>query len=215
MRASSTGWRPSIEFEDGLGDEGGPAVVLADGAVRRGRPGRRSGRGRAPVWTQAWDLGGDAVAEVGEELVFEFLGAFLGAEDLVLVFLELGGDVAFGVLDGLLADVVGRDLGALGVGDLDVVAEDLVEADLEAGDAGAPDLFGLEAGDPGLAAAGGFAELVEERWSSRRERGRRRGGRGAGRRQGFGDGCADFRAEFEAGFEFLEARGVVGRRDGP
>ena len=71
---------------------------------------------------------------------------------------------ALGVLDGLLADVVGRDLravAALGVGDLDVVAEDLVEADLEAGDPGPADLVGLVPGDPGLAAPGQVALLVE------------------------------------------------------
>ena len=47
------------------------------------------------------------------------------------------------------------------MGDLDVVAEDLVEADLEAGDAGPADLLGLEPGDPRLAALRDSTQLVE------------------------------------------------------
>ena len=46
----------------------------------------------------------------------QLAGAVLGAEDLVLVLLQLGRDVTLGVLDGLLADVVGGDLGACGCG---------------------------------------------------------------------------------------------------
>ena len=49
----------------------------------------------------------------------------------------------------------------MGVGDLDVVAEDLVEADLEAVDPGPADLLGLVLGDPRLAAPGDLAQLVE------------------------------------------------------
>ncbi len=49
----------------------------------------------------------------------------------------------------------------LGVGDLDVVAENLVESDLEARDPRAPDLLGLKPGDPRLASLGIGAQLVE------------------------------------------------------
>ena len=49
----------------------------------------------------------------------------------------------------------------LGVRDLDVVAEDLVEADLEARDPGPADLLGLKLGDPRLAPLGIGAQLVE------------------------------------------------------
>ena len=65
---------------------------------------------------------------------------------------QLRRDVALGVLDGLLADVIIGNARAsglrLGVGDLDVVAENLVESDFEARDARAPDLLGLKLGDP-------------------------------------------------------------------
>ena len=74
------------------------------------------------------------------------------------MLLELGSDVPLGVLDRLLADVVAGDVAALGLGlgvrDLDVIAEDLVEADLQALDPGAPDLLGLKLGDPRLAPLG-------------------------------------------------------------
>ena len=54
--------------------------------------------------------------------------------DLVLVGLELGGDVALGVGERLAAgEGVGGALG-LGLGEFDVVAEDLVETDLEVGE---------------------------------------------------------------------------------
>ena len=102
-------------------------------------------------------------------------GSLLGREDLLLVLLQLRRDVALGVLDRLLADVVGGDLALalrLGVRDLDVVAEDLVEADLEARDAGAADLLGLELGDPRLAAAGSLRAARRARRDSRRGSGR-------------------------------------------
>ena len=49
----------------------------------------------------------------------------------------------------------------LGVRDLDVIAEHLVVADLQALDAGALDLLGLKLGDPRLTPPGTFTQLVE------------------------------------------------------
>ena len=108
-------------------------------------------------------MGYDLLAEAEEEFVFELLGAFLGAEHFVLHFLERGGDVALGVRHGLLAGVVVGDFGKLAGGDLDEVAEDVVELDFQGVDAGAFPLVFLEAGDPVLSAAGGGAEFVELR----------------------------------------------------
>ena len=106
-------------------------------------------------------MGDDLGAELGEEFGFELFGAFFGTEHLVFHLLERGGDVALGVGHGLLARVVVRDLGEMGGGDLDEVAEDVVEFDLQRVDAGALAFVLLEAGDPVLAAAGGVAEFVE------------------------------------------------------
>jgi hypothetical protein len=70
-------------------------------------------------------------AELVEKLLLQFERLFLGAERLGLVFFELLGDVSLGVLDGLLADVVGGDLVGGRMVYFDIVAEDLVIADLE------------------------------------------------------------------------------------
>ena len=70
-------------------------------------------------------------------------------------------DVALGVLERLLADVVGRHLVAVGVRDFEVVAEHRVEADLDVRDAGPLAFGGLVLGHPLLAAGRQLAQLVE------------------------------------------------------
>ena len=54
----------------------------------------------------------------------------LRPQDLALILLELRCDEALGIGQGLLADVVFRDQVQVGVGDLNVVAEDLIVPDL-------------------------------------------------------------------------------------
>ena len=139
-----------LDLQDRLGDDLGAAVALPRGQLGQGRQHVELGQHRAGL-DQPRRLGRHPVAERDEQLVFQLRGSVLGREDLFLVLLQLGRDVTLGVLDRLLADVVGGDLGVrlgLGVRDLDVIAEDLVEADLEAGDAGPADLLGLVPGDP-------------------------------------------------------------------
>ena len=106
-------------------------------------------------------LGRHGVAKLHEQLVFQFLRLFVGREHFFFVFLQLRRDVALGVFDGLLADVIGGNPFAVGVRDLDVIAEHLVEADLQVRNARPLGLLGLIAGDPLLAAAGEFAEIVQ------------------------------------------------------
>ena len=103
----------------------------------------------------------DLIPQGGEDLVFEIDGPLPGVENFVLVFLELGSDVAFAVLQGLLADVVFGDVVLVRVGDLEVVAEDLVVADLQVGDRGAVDLFLLVAGEPLAALGAHHPQLIE------------------------------------------------------
>ena len=100
-------------------------------------------------------------AKIEEELVFELARAFLCAEDFRLHLLQLGRDEALGVGQGLLARVVGGDGGEIGGADLDVVAEDLVVADLERLDAGAFLLAALESGEPFLALDRGGAKFLQ------------------------------------------------------
>ena len=103
-------------------------------------------RGRTSIWARtepAWISRGASAATRSRRVVNSSYSSSRARSsavcELLLVFLQLRRDVALGVLDGLLADVVGRDLAAglgLGVGDLDVIAEHLVEADLQPRDAG-------------------------------------------------------------------------------
>ena len=79
---------------------------------------------------QAHGVRGDAVADVDEELAFDFSDALVGGEDFALVFFQFGSGEAFGVDESLLALVVGGREMQIGFRDFDVVAEDAVEADL-------------------------------------------------------------------------------------
>ena len=146
----------------------GPAVVPLPGQLGQGHEhvelGQHGGGRLHPP-----PLGGHGVAQLHEQLVLQLLRLLVGREHLFFVFLQLRRDVPLGVLDRLLADVFGGNLLAVGVGDLDVVAEHLVEADLEIRNAGPLGLLGLIAGDPLLAAAGQFAQVVELGAESRRE----------------------------------------------
>ena len=110
---------------------------------------------------------GDVLGELGAELFKEFLlqrqRAFLGRENVRLVLLEFRSDVAFGVFDRLLADEIGGDFFAVGVGHLDIEAEHLVVADFERGDVGAGDEFGLVVGEEGAGVVREGTETVEVR----------------------------------------------------
>ena len=153
---------PVDDLQLRLFDDLRPAVVPLPGQFGQGHQhvelGQHVGRGLHPP-----PRGGHRVAEFQEQFVLQLLRLLVGREHLLLVFLQLGRDVALGVLHRLLADVLRGDLLAVRVGDLDVVAEDLVEADLERGDARPLALLGLIAGDPLLAAVGQFAEGVQRR----------------------------------------------------
>ena len=75
-------------------------------------------------------LGGGLVPDLTEELVLQGHNPVLGGEDGVLHVLELLGDVPLAVDQGLLPDVLRGDLVVVGLGDLDVVAKDFIEAHL-------------------------------------------------------------------------------------
>jgi hypothetical protein len=94
--------------------EGGEDVEFGD-----------SGGGAA----EAGGFGGDAGANVDEELAFDFEDSLVGGKDFALVVFEFGRSEALGVDEGLLAFVIGGGVREIGFGDFDVVAEDLIEAD--------------------------------------------------------------------------------------
>ena len=86
---------------------------------------------------------------------------FVGAEHLTFLGPEFLGGETLGVHHGLLADIVGRDGGQVGLGDLDGVTERAVIPDLERFDARAVLLVALEFGDPALAVRSERAESVQ------------------------------------------------------
>ncbi len=110
---------------------------------------------------QSPGAGGHRVAKFQEQFILQLLGFLVGREDLLFVLFQFGGDVALGVLDGLLANVVGRNFGAMGVGDFDVVTKHFVEPDFEAGNAAARRLLRLIGRDPLLAPRCQVAQRVE------------------------------------------------------
>ena len=77
------------------------------------------------------------------------------------MLLQLRRDVALGVLHCLLADIVVGNFVAVRVRHFQVIAEHFVEADFQAGDAGAGRFFGLITGDPLLAAGRQFAQAIQ------------------------------------------------------
>ena len=98
----------------------------------------------------------------------------LGVEHLALVVLQLRRGEALGVDQRLLAFVIGGREVQIGVGDFDVVAEDVIEADLERLDAGALPLARFDLRDVLAAVLAEIAQLVELGIESRRGWCRRR-----------------------------------------
>ncbi len=119
----------AIDDFEAAGDfEGGASVAEFLRGFGEGGEGIERGDGGGGALERI-EVVGDVAAELQEEFEFELAGAFLGAEDFVFHFLEGGGDVALAVGHGLLAGVIVRDLGEVGTGDLDEVAEDVVKLD--------------------------------------------------------------------------------------
>ena len=101
-----------------------------------------------------------------EEQGLPLQNALVGTQDLLFVLLQLGGDEALPAGDGLLAHVVRGHHGEVRLADLDVIAEDPIEADLEGGDTRTGALALLDGRDGGAAAPADLAQLVELRVDS-------------------------------------------------
>ncbi len=110
---------------------------------------------------QSRRAGGHSFAQFAEQGIFQVARFFVGREHVLFVLFQFRGDVAFGVFDRLFANVVGRNLRAVRMRNLQIVAKNLIESDLEVGNARSLALGGLIAGDPLLAAAGQLAQRVE------------------------------------------------------
>ncbi len=152
---------PAIDdLEHRLGDALRPAIAALAGERRQRREHvelREHGAGRL----QPLRAGRRRLAHFDEQLIFEFLGLLVRRKHPLLVFFEFRRDVTLGVLDCLLADVMLGNLVAVSMRHFEIVAEHLVEPDLEARNAGPRDFVGLIAGDPLLTPAGQLAERIE------------------------------------------------------
>src|SRR5271165_7566777 len=101
------------EFAGGV--KFGAGVAAIGGEFGEGSENVKLGDGGGGL-AKARGLGGDARAEIKEELAFDFEDAFVGGEDFALVFLEFGRGEAFGVDEGLLALVIGGGVGEIRLG---------------------------------------------------------------------------------------------------
>ena len=106
-------------------------------------------------------LGGDGFAQGGENFKFERLVAISRGQNLLLKVFEFFGDVALAVHERLLADVSVGDEVLERIRDLDIVAEDLVVADLQRADAGLFLLARLDVGEKPLAARQNLVQAVD------------------------------------------------------
>ncbi len=111
--------------------------------------------------TNAARLGGDALAQFAKKTALHGGDLLLRVQDLGLMLLQLRRGEALGSHQRLLAFVVGGRVLQVGLADLDVEAEDVVELHLERVDAGALALALFDARNVVLAVAADVAQLVE------------------------------------------------------
>ena len=105
---------------------------------------------------------GDDLGQQGlEKLRLPGEGHLVGTQHLAFLGSQFLRGEPFGVHHRLLADIIGRDRGEVGLGDLDGVAEGSVVAHFQRLDAGAVLLVAFEVRDPCLAVRGEGAEPVQ------------------------------------------------------
>ena len=148
----------NLEFVALHEDGPGVAVVLGDfgESQQEVEAGHGACRGlqQGQVRVQGRDEGG-----VG--FPFDHVEPFLRAEDALLEFLEFRGDVALGLRQGLFPDPLLGHLVFVGMTDFEVVAEDVVEGNLQGGDAGGRGLALANALELGLAIVPEVTEFIE------------------------------------------------------
>ncbi len=100
-------------------------------------------------------------ASLLEDLALQSKNLVLGIEDLALQFLQFGRGETFGIHQRLLALVVGRGQMQIGFGDLDVISEYIIEANLERLNTGACALARFDLRDVLFAIAADVAQLIQ------------------------------------------------------
>jgi hypothetical protein len=139
-----------------------PDIIPAGGQLGQAGGHVEPGHGRGDP-EKPRRLPGHRLPQLAEQPEFELADPFLGVENLLLVFLELGRQEALRADERLLSDVVGRNLAQVGLGNLDEVAEVFVETDLEGADPGSVALALFKGGNERLAGAADFPQIVKIR----------------------------------------------------
>ena len=103
----------------------------------------------------------DALHQLGIELCLQHQYLVLGSQYFFFVFLQFLRDVTLGVSQRLLAYPLLGHLVLVGIAHLDVIAEDVVVANLQAGDAGQVTFALLNLQQVVLARVGNLAQLIE------------------------------------------------------
>ena len=135
-------------------DDGRAGSSAARRRGTRSRRARRRGPGRAPVPETSGGGASSAWRTFSKSVCSSAIARSCARQRLVLKFLQFFGDIALGVFDRLLARPGGRDFAAMGVGHLDVVAEHLVEPDVQGIDLRLGGELRLVFGEPLLAVGG-------------------------------------------------------------
>ena len=113
------------------------------------------------VYLHGRDVFDERLYQVVEELRLEHQDFVFRTQDFFLIFLQFLRDVAFGIGQGLLAYPLGRDFVLVRVAHLDVVAEDVVVAYFQAGDAGLFTFALLDLQEIVFAGVGDAAQFVQ------------------------------------------------------
>src|ERR1035437_10089657 len=138
-------------------------AVVAIGSERGKRSEYIDFRQRQRGLPDASRLGGDSGAQLCEQAPLDLDYLLLGVEHLDLVLLQLWRGKALGVDQGLLTFVLPRREVQVRLGDLEVIAEDAVELDLQRTDAGPLAFALLDLCDVLLAVTAQVAKFVESR----------------------------------------------------
>ena len=154
------GVAPSTDIDDEAIIDDGAGVALCDRYLGERTEAVQLGDD-AGILLQWADEAREAYKKLAIKTSFEAGDTLFGAEDLLLVLLELGEDVALGIGERLLACPVFGHLIIVGGAHLDVVAEDIIIGDLERGDARTLALAALELQEVFLAVGGEATELVQ------------------------------------------------------
>ena len=126
---------------------------------RQGYKGIQHGDGRGRFF-DAQHLGSDLFTDLTEQCIFQRSKPLFRAEDRILHLLQLRRDKAFRIGQGLFPDIAVWHLGQKAVGDLDIIAEDLVVAHPEIFDPGGFPLLFRQFGQPLFAVGPCVAQLI-------------------------------------------------------